>query len=56
MRFLLCEVLCEGAEALQVLEHWQMADIYPLSRLNDMQQSALVFGSGGRIPDGDRAG
>ena len=33
-----------------------MADIYPLSRLNDMQQSALVFDSEGSVPDGDGAG
>jgi len=46
----------QGPGGLQVLERWQIAANHHFSRANDTLQSALVFGSGSSIPDGDGGG
>lgn len=45
----------QGPEGVEVLAGWQIAANH-LSRENDMLQSALVFGSGSSVPDGDGGG
>ncbi len=46
----------QGPGGIQVLERWQIAANHLLCRANDTLQSALVFGSGSSIPDGDGGG
>lgn len=48
--------MLQGPRGVQVLEGWQIAANYLLSRAHDLLWSALIPGNGRRIPDGDEEG